>query len=232
MHDHLLQNPQFSFHNDFKEFAERPFDGKVNARCWLRELEGDFSEIVAKLEVPGNIRVVEPRDLLQLDLSPAGCVAREVLLSDLQLLEEQGASPVLNVIRHYERDERHVFFSTDVYSFHVDRSPVATDTFLCTYYGVPSEILANAQAEKKIDDPEIREQLRTLYTGKEGDFESFLEEECFDLHYRAKPGAQVYTLGIGQLWRLAVDYPGSKVLPCIHRAPEEDDGLPRLLLIC
>ena len=34
------------------------------------------------------------------------------------------------------------------------------------------------------------------------------------------------------LWRIAVDYPGSPVPPCVHRAPETRPGRPpRLLLI-
>lgn len=37
-------------------------------------------------------------------------------------------------------------------------------------------------------------------------------------------------LGLGHLWRLAIDYPESKVLPCVHRAPKEKTK--RLLLIC
>ena len=39
-------------------------------------------------------------------------------------------------------------------------------------------------------------------------------------------------LGLGHLWRLAVDHPQQKVLPCIHRAPLEKEGEYRLLLIC
>ena len=50
------------------------------------------------------------------------------------------------------------FIPTDVYSYHVDRSPIATDTFLCTYHGAASDIIANDQAEQKILIPEIRNQ--------------------------------------------------------------------------
>jgi len=45
-----------------------------------------------------------------------------------------------------------------VYSYHVDRSPIATDTFLCTYHGAASDLIANEQALQKILIPEIREQ--------------------------------------------------------------------------
>jgi hypothetical protein len=148
------------------------------------------------------------------------------------MLKAQGASPILNLIRCYERDESFPFFPTDVYSFHVDRSPVPTDTFLCTYYGESSEILPNAQAEQKVLLPEIRDALKKLYNGAEEGFESFLNEHFFDLHYQAKPKAQPFSLGLGHLWKLAVDHPESQAAPCIHRAPTEKPGESRLLLIC
>ena len=44
--------------------------------------------------------------------------------------------------------------------------------------------------------------------------------------------AKIIQLGIGNLWKLAVDHPKMKVEPCIHRAPEEKSGQKRLLLIC
>ena len=107
-----------------------------------------------------------------------------------------------------------------------------TDTFLCTYYGEASEILPNAQAAQKILVPDIRNELRKLYDGAEEGFESFLSENFFDLHYQAKSEAQPISLGLGHIWRLAVDHPESKVLPCVHRAPKERNGQTRLLLIC
>ena len=66
-----------------------------------------------------------------------------------EVVREHGTSPILNVITTYERDVDYPFFPTDVYLFHVDRSPVPFDTFLCTYYGESSDILPNDQAEKK-----------------------------------------------------------------------------------
>ena len=45
--------------------------------------------------------------------------------------------------------------------------------------------------------------------------------------------ARPYSFGVGYLWRIAVDWPGSAVPPCIHRAPETLPGQPpRLVLIC
>ncbi len=223
---------QIQYVSNFNELISTPFHDTVNALCWSRELQGDFSELVNKLGTEEGIRVVDMRDLLQLELSAAGQKAREVVVSDLNLLGEMGASPVLNVIRNYERDDASFFFPTDVYSFHVDRSPIPTATFLCTYYGASSDIIPNDHAEQKILIPDVREKLKQLFDGPDESFEDFLSENFFDLHYQAQPKANIISLGIGKLWRLAVDHPESPVLPCIHRAPKENEGEPRLLLIC
>ncbi|AFL81121.1 hypothetical protein Aeqsu_1637 [Aequorivita sublithincola DSM 14238] len=217
----------------FKDLVATPFRGEINAMCWQRKLVGDFSEITEKVVCDGNMTTVTPEELLELQLSEQGKLAREILLNDLKLLESHGAAPILNVIENYERDEDFPLFPTDVYSYHVDRSPVPTDTFLCTYFGASSDIIPNDQAIQKVLVPEIRAKLKKLYEGEEGaGFEEFLSEYFFDLHYNAIPNAEPINLGIGNLWRLAVDHPKSKVLPCVHRAPKENDGERRLLLIC
>jgi len=222
---------QIRYVTNFQDLVSTPFGGVINAICWTRKLPGDYSEIVKKVALSGNITAIEQEELLELQLSEQGQLAREILLNDLKLLKAHGASPSLNVIKCYDRDETQPFFPTDVYSFHVDRSPIPTDTFLCTYYGEPSEILPNSQGEKKVLIPEIRNELKKLYHGTDEGFESFLSEHFFDLHYQADPNARTINLGLGHLWRLAVDHPESQVLPCVHRAPEES-GQNRLLLIC
>lgn len=227
-------NPENQIHyvENFQDLISTPFHGKINAICWTRKLIGDFSEIVKKLEQIGNITVIDEEDLLELQLTEQGQLAREILLNDLKELKAHGASPVLNLIKCYERDDQFSFFPTDVYSFHVDRSPIPTDTFLCTYYGEQSEIVPNSQAEQKVLVPEIRNELKKIYQGADEGFESFLSEHFFDLHYRAKSNAQPISLGLGNIWKLAVDHPESKVLPCLHRAPQEKPGELRLLMIC
>ena len=217
---------------NFQDLVSTPFHGEKNAICWTRKLKGDFSEIVKKVAVNENVMVLDPEELRELELSEQGKLARKILLDDLKVLKAHGASPVLNLIRCYERDDAYPFFPTDVYSFHVDRSPVPTDTFLCTYYGESSEIISNAEAEQKVLVPEIRDELKKLYHGADEGFDSFLSEHFFDLHYRTTPAARPVSLGLGNLWRLAVDHPGSQVLPCVHRAPTEKTGQHRLLMIC
>ena len=214
----------------FKDLVSTAFHGEINAMCWTRKLMGDFSEIVEKVELYENMEVLYEDELREMTLSEQGQLAREILLNDMKLLTDHGAAPVLNVIKIYERDDTFPFFPTDVYSYHVDRSPVPTDTFLCTYYGEPSDILPNSEAIQRIHIPEIRDELKKLYNGAEEGFESFLIENFFDLHYQTKPTARPISLGLGHMWRLAVDHPGIKVPPCVHRAPVEKTK--RLLLIC
>jgi hypothetical protein len=225
-------NKQIGIVATFSELITTDFIGDRNALCWYRNLEGDFKEIVGKLQLKENITEVTPKDLLALQLSEQGKRAREIILEDLQALTNFGAAPVLNLLKCYERDADFDFISTDVYSYHVDRSPIATDTFLCTYHGAASDIIANDLARQKILVPEIRAQLKDLHDGPEAEFEDFLKENYFDLHYQALPNATPINLGVGHLWRMAVDHPTQQVPPCIHRAPVEKDGEYRLLLIC
>jgi hypothetical protein len=232
MSNTFSDSSQIGIVSTFSELIHTNFKGETNALCWYRNLEGDFKELVGQLQLNENITEVCPKDLLALQLSEKGNRAREIILNDLQLLTDFGASPALNLLKCYERDDEFDFISTDVYSFHVDRSPIATDTFLCTYYGVASDIIPNEQAEQKILIPEIRKKLEALYNGPSEGFENFLEENYFDLHYQAKPHLVPVNLGLGHLWRLAVDHPEQQVLPCIHRAPIENEGEYRLLLIC
>ncbi|RZG44693.1 DUF1826 domain-containing protein [Acinetobacter wuhouensis] len=228
----ISSNKQVSVVSTFSQLINSKFHDEMNAICWSRNLLGDFKEIVNKLELKENITEVSTEDLLALSLSEHGQLARATILNDIQQLSNFGASPSLNLLKCYERDDEFDFISTDVYSYHVDRSPIETDTFLCTYHGAASDILPNDQVMQKILIPEIRAKLKELYDGVEAGFENFLAEYFFDLHYQAMPKATPTNLGVGHLWRLAVDHPTQQVLPCVHRAPIENDGEYRLLLIC
>ena len=219
----------------FAELVATPFAQDVNALCWSRTLPGDFGEVVEKLGAGEGVVTIEEPQLLRLAVSPAGRKAIDFLQKDLRQLREQERDPVLNCIHDYPRDEEPGPVRTDVFSFHVDSAPIEADTWLCTYFGPASEGLRNEDAQRKVDIPAIREQLRAdLGAGADDEeFRTALREHCYDLHYAAVDGARPYSFGVGNLWRIAVDWPGSAVPPCIHRAPETPPGAPaRLLLIC
>lgn len=223
---------QLIYVSNSQDFLTTPFKGEKNAICWNRELKGDFQEIVEKVHFEENMITLEEADLMELNLTKEGHLARETLLNDLRFFQELGTLPTLNIIKHYETDDIFLYFPTDVYSFHVDRSDIPADTILCTYYGESSEIIPNTQAIQKIKLPEIRQKLRELHQGPTYEFDNFLKEQYFDLHYQALPDATPISLGIGNVWRLAIDHPTQVVQPCIHRAPKEISGKRRLLLIC
>jgi len=223
-----------AFVQSFAEIVSRPFGGGVNALCWPRNLEGDFAEVAQRLAPSEGFVVVEARALEALSLSAAGRVAANVMLEDLRRLAALGYDPVLNCITTYESDERGLPIATDLMSFHVDRSPIEVDTWLCTYYGRTSEGLDNGDARRLVDVPVIRAGLLDEYGGQDdGGFAEFLSEGSFDLHYGVLGDARPFAFGVGNLWRIAVAWPGCAVPPCIHRAPRAVAGdVPRLLLIC
>jgi hypothetical protein len=97
---------------------------------------------------------------------------------------------------------------------------------------IPAKYCLMPKPNKKYLIPEIRAELKTLYNGPDEGFENFLTEHFFDLHYQAKPDAHLINLGLGHLWRLAIDHPELQVPPCVHRAPLETSGQTRLMLIC
>ena len=219
----------------FAELVRTPFADGVNALCWPRALAGDFGEVVDKLGPGEDIVTLDEERLAALKVTAAGRVAIEVLREDLRRLREVERDPVLNCIHRYACDDGSAPVRTDVLSWHVDSAPVEADTWLCTYYGAPSEGLPNEQAQRRVDTPRMRAELLEFLGMEEDDaeFREALREHCFDLHYAPLAHAQPYSFGVGNLWRIAVDWPGSAVPPCIHRAPETRADQPlRLLLIC
>jgi hypothetical protein len=220
--------------NSFQALVTTPFGGGVNALCWQRTLPGDFSEVVDRLAITEGIAGLDDSRLTTLPVSDAGRIAIDILLEDQRLIRALGLSPVLDCIHAYPRDEEPgAAVLTDVYSFHADSAPVEADTYLCTYHGAASEGLRNDEAQRRVDIPETRAQLLQTFGGEDNDdFREYLSENSYDLHYAPVPQARPFSFGVGNLWRIAVDYPGSPVPPCIHRAPETLPGQPaRLLLI-
>lgn len=218
---------------DFDALVGTPFAGNINALCWTRTLVGDFGAVVAALGRGEGIETLDEERLRALDVGDAGRAAIEQMLDDARVLRDRGLDPVLNCIHGYARDDDGGPVPTDVFSFHADSAPVPADTWLCTYHGPTSEGLANGDARRRIDVPETRAALLQQFGGEDNeDFRAFLQENCYDLHYIALPEARPYSFGVGNLWRIAVDFPDSPVPPCIHRAPTTRAGEPpRLLLI-
>ncbi len=217
----------------FHELLATPFADGVNALCWPRVLPGDFAEVVKLLGSGDGIVPLDEELLRSLPFSEAGRVAAEVMLEDQRLLRAQDLEPEINCIHRYPRDETDGPIATDVFSFHADSATEETDTWLCTYHGLPSEGVANEDIRRRVDIPEIRAELLRLHGGSDDEtFCDFLADNCYDLHYEPLPHAVPYSFGSGNLWRIATEWPGSPVPPCIHRAPETLAGDPvRLLLI-
>lgn len=229
----------------FQELLEARFEEGVNALCWERKLDGDFAEVVERFGVGRGITALEEEQLRELSksLSDAGRVAIGAILEDLQRLRERELLPELNAVNGYVQREQTGPVRTDVCSFHVDSATAETDTWLCTYHGAPSEGLRNDEAVRRVDVAETRAELLKIYAEEIGEapneldqeeqFHEWLSENCYDLHYAPLPGAQPFLFGVGNLWRIATQWPGCAVPACIHRAPEADsemDGV-RLLLI-
>lgn len=219
--------------HSFHELVSTRFADGVNALCWQRTLPDGFGEIVTAISADAGITTLDEAALEALKLSPSGRAAVAILIADLKQLRDHGLSPVLDCISGYPRDDSPGPVPTDVYSFHADSATVEADTYLCTYHGATSEGLRNEESRQRVTIPETRAELLALYGGPDDDgFAEFLREQCFDLHYAAEAGAEPFAFGLGNLWRIAIDYPGSPVPPCIHRAPANVPGQPpRLLLI-
>lgn len=229
-------NPQIKRVQSFDELVSTRFADGVNALCWPRTLPGDFGEIAQLLgsscDSSEPITTLDEARLKSLRVSVAGRVAIDQLLADLELLRNHELDPALNFISGYPRDDEPGPIPTDVFSFHADSAPVEADTFLCTYHGPASEGVRNDEARRRVDIPETRAELLKIFGGADNDdFRDYLKENCYDLHYAAVSQARHFSFGLGNLWRIAIDYPGSPVPPCIHRAPATLPGQARLLLI-
>jgi hypothetical protein len=217
----------------FHELVTTPFADGVNALCWERTLPGDFGEVVAQLGAGEGIVALDEMRLSALPVGAMGRAAVATMLEDLRRLQNHGLDPALNCIHGYPREAEPGPVATDVFSFHVDSAPVEADTWLCTYHGPPSEGLPNEGARRRVDDPATRATLLRLHGGgDDSGFREFLRENCYDFHYAPVTGARPFSFGVGHLWRIACEYPGGRVPPCIHRAPATRPGdSARLLLI-
>lgn len=215
------------------ELLNTPLADGINALCWSRSLPGDFGEVVTLLGAGEGITTVDEDRLRALPASAAGRTAIDILLEDQRALREHGLAPNLDCIHGYLRDESPGPVATDVFSFHADSATVEADTYLCTYHGACSEGLRNDEAVRRVDVPATRAELLRLH-GRADDagFVEYLADHCYDLHYVPIGQARPFSFGLGNLWRIAIAWPGCPVPPCIHRAPTTLPGdPPRLLLI-
>jgi hypothetical protein len=216
----------------FDELVATPLAAGVNAICWARELRGDFDAIARHFAPTDDRRTIDEDELLPLGTCPAARIAIDTLLADQRRLRERGHRPQLDCLRDYPRDTE-AALPTDVYSFHQDSATVPTETFLCSYTGAASEGLRHDEAIPQIELPPVRARLLAEFGGADDEaFAVWLREHSYDLHHAPRPGARPFSFGLGNLWRLAVRYPGCPVPACIHRAPDTAPlHPPRLLLI-
>lgn len=216
----------------FDELISTKFSGDINALCWPRQLAGDFAAIEKSLPEVDGITTLDEEDLRGLTLSSAGELAREQLIRDQRLLTNESLQPSLDLVPSGEHDIGDSPVRTDVADWHVDSATVEADTYLCCYHGAATEGVVNADAICHTDVPVTREALRHVYGGEDdARFKAYLTEKFYDLHYALKPGARIYSFGVGHLWRIATKYPDSPALPCIHRAPTTPANHPRRLLL-
>lgn len=225
--------PRIRLVGSLHELITTPFAEGINAICSPRTLVGDFAEVLRHVTASEETNALDEAFLEGLSLSPAGQTARQTLLADQRTLREHGLAPILDCIRGYPRDEDPGPVPTDVFSFHVDSATCEAETYLCTYFGPSSEGLRNDQAQRRVEIPETRAELLRCFGGPDDEaFREYLSENCYDLHYAPLPGATPFIFGLGNIWKIAVDHPGSPVPPCIHRAPTTlPQAPPRLLLI-
>lgn len=54
--------------SNYEDFIATPFQGKVNAISWDRELQGDFSEIIKQVELKENMAELDSEELRALQL--------------------------------------------------------------------------------------------------------------------------------------------------------------------
>jgi hypothetical protein len=233
MHSAPTDPPYVRYVHSFEELISTPMCDEFNALCLRRSIEGDFSEVIRHLNAERGITTLERARLLSLPVSAAGKVAIDFMLRDQEQLQSYGLDPEIDCVNGYIGHDQQSLMRTDVCSFHADRATDAADTYLCTYSGASSLGVCHHDVIPRAQIPALRKILLADFGGEDDEnFLEYLTENFYDLHYEALPGARTFCFGVGHLWRIAIDYPGNPVPPCIHRAPDPIAGdPPRLILI-
>ena len=78
MDNRFCYNNQVGVVATFSELVNTDFEGTTNALCWNRSLDGDFKEIVTKLQLKENITEISIEDLLALQLSEKGVLPEKL----------------------------------------------------------------------------------------------------------------------------------------------------------
>jgi hypothetical protein len=226
-------DPYVRYVHSIEELVSTPMRDGINALCLKRSLEGDFAEVIRYLRVEHGITTLDRAELLALPVSEAGKIAIQTMLRDQEQLQEYGLDAEIDCVNGYIGHDQQGLMRTDVCSFHVDRATDVADTYLCTYAGASSIGVCHEDVIPRAQIPAVRKALLEDFGGADDEsFREYLTENFYDLHYEALPDARTFSFGVGHLWRIAVDYPGNPVPPCIHRAPDPIEGEPpRLILI-
>lgn len=86
MHSEFFKEKQVKIVVSFEELVNTEFKHEMNAICWQRGLVGDFKELVSKLHLKKEVTDISIENLLNLELSEEGDLARSVIINDLKLL--------------------------------------------------------------------------------------------------------------------------------------------------
>ncbi|PAW61770.1 MAG: hypothetical protein B9S37_04235 [Verrucomicrobiia bacterium Tous-C3TDCM] len=228
-----LNHPHVRYVNSIAELVCTPMCAGVNALCLRRSLDGDFTEVIRHLRAERGITTLDRDQLLALRVSDAGKIAIETMLRDQEELRAYGFDPEIDCVNGYIGHDQQELMRTDVCSFHIDRATDIADTYLCTYAGASSIGVCHEDVILRAQVPAVRARLLADFGGADDEsFLDYLRGNYYDMHYEALPAARTFSFGVGHLWRIAIDYPGTAVPPCIHRAPDPVDGEPpRLILI-
>ena len=78
MDNRFCYNNQVGVVSTFSELVNTDFQGNMNALCWNRSLDGDFKEIVTKLQLKRILQRFPLKIFLALQLSEKGVLPEKL----------------------------------------------------------------------------------------------------------------------------------------------------------